>query len=77
MLVILAFSNVGESRGGREVATWLSMPSIILGLHFEAELGNYFKEAFAWHNRTGPHQTRSGYRMMEIHDLYFDSELPW
>jgi hypothetical protein len=36
-----------KSRVGREVATWLSMPSIILGIHFEAELGNYFKEAYA------------------------------
>ena len=66
-----------KSRVGREVATWLSMPSIILGIHFESELGNYFEEAYAWHNRTGPHHTRSGFRMMEIHDLYFDFELPW
>jgi hypothetical protein len=28
-----------KSRVGREVATWLSMPSIILGFHFESELG--------------------------------------
>ena len=54
-----------------------SMSSIILGLHFEAELGNYFEVAYAWHNRTGPNHTRSGFRMMEIHDLYFDFELPW
>ena len=53
------------------------MPSIILGIHFESELGNYFEKAYAWHNCTGPHHTRSGFRMMEIHDLYFDFELPW
>ena len=53
------------------------MPYMILGLHFEAELGGYFEETYAWHNQTGPSHTRSGFRMMEIHDLYFDYELPW
>eukprot|EP00581_Thalassiosira_minuscula_P011083 CAMPEP_0183718832 /NCGR_PEP_ID=MMETSP0737-20130205/11987_1 /TAXON_ID=385413 /ORGANISM="Thalassiosira miniscula, Strain CCMP1093" /LENGTH=102 /DNA_ID=CAMNT_0025948461 /DNA_START=699 /DNA_END=1007 /DNA_ORIENTATION=+ len=32
---------------GKEIATWLSMPSIMLGLHFEAELGSYFEETYA------------------------------
>jgi hypothetical protein len=47
----LTFAN--ESRSywkilvGREIATWLSMPPIILGLHFESELGLYFEEAYA------------------------------
>ena len=61
---------------GREVETWLSMPAIVLGLHFESELGKYFEEIYAWHNHPGPHNTRSGFQMMEIHNLYFDFELP-
>ncbi len=38
----LKFANESRSewkrRVGREIATWLSMPQIILGLTFEAEL---------------------------------------
>ncbi|KAL7548072.1 hypothetical protein ACHAWF_011358 [Thalassiosira exigua] len=41
------------------------MPSILLGLHFEAELGNYFEQVYSWHNRKGPFHQRSGFRMME------------
>lgn len=66
-----------KSRVGRELATWFSMPSIVLGIHFESEIGNYFEEVYAWHNRTGPHNSRSGFRMLKIHNLYFDYELPW
>ena len=77
----LYFSNHNRSswkgRVGSEFATWLSIPAIVLGLHFESELGNYFEEIYAWHNRPGPHNTRSGFQMMEIHNLYFDFELPW
>ena len=61
---------------GKEVATWMSMDTVILGLHFEAELGNYFEEVYAWHNRKGPINERSGFRMMEIFDLYFGFEVP-
>ena len=71
----LHFANNSRSswkaRVGKEVATWLSMPSVILGIHFEAELGNYFEEVYAWHNRSGPHNSRSGFRMMEIHKSMF------
>ena len=75
------FANFARSdwkrRVGKEIATWISMPAIILGLTFEAELGNYFEQAYAWHNRTGPFHTRSGFRMMEIHDYFWNFELPW
>ena len=64
-----------KSRVGRELATWFSMPSIILGIHFELEIGNYFEEVYAWHNRTGAHNFRSGFRVLEIHNLYFDCKL--
>ena len=77
----LHFANNSRSnwkrRVGREIATWVSMPSLILGLHFEAEIGSYFEEVYAWHNRTGPLNKRSGFRMMEVFDLYFGFEVPW
>ena len=53
------------------------MPYIVFGIHFEAQVGNYFEEGYAWHNRTGSHNPWSGFRMMEFHNLYFDFELPW
>ena len=60
-----------------EIAVWAMMPEIILGLHFEAELGAYFEEVYAWHNRTGPLNKRSGFRMKEIFDIYLGFEVPW
>ena len=48
------FANYSRSdwkrQAGKEVAIWLSMPPILLGLHFESELGNYFEQGYAWHN---------------------------
>ena len=66
-LVARALTFANQSRSGwkrcvgMEIATWLSMPPIILGLQFEDELGTYFEEIYAWHNRTGPLNKRSGY----------------
>ena len=61
----LIFANYSRSdwrrHVGKEIAVWLSMPAIILGLHFEAELGNYFEQAYDWHNRKGPFHDRSGF----------------
>ena len=52
----LTFANESRSdwkkRVGEEIATWLSMSSITLRLTLEAELGSYFEEIYAWHNRT-------------------------
>ena len=82
-LVAWAFTFANESRSswkrrvGREIAVWTLMPEIMLGLHFEAELGAYFEEVYAWHNRPGPLNQRSGFRMMEIFDLYLGFEIPW
>ena len=77
----LWFANYSRSpwkrRVGQEVALWSSMPEIILALHFEAELGNYFEQGYSWHNRKGPFHSRSGFRMMEIHDYYWDFEMAW
>ncbi len=66
-----------KHRVGKEIATWFSMPSILLGLHFESELGIYFEEITAWHNRKGPINNRSGFWMMELHSLYLGFEVPW
>jgi len=77
----LKFANESTSdwkrRVGQEIATWLSMPSILLGLHFESELGNYFEEIYAWHCRSGGLNKRSGFRMMEIYDVWLGFEVPW
>ena len=53
------------------------MPEIILGLTFEAKLGVYFEEVYAWHNHKGPFNKRPGFRMMEIFFLYLGFEIPW
>ena len=53
------------------------MDAILLGLQFESELGSYFEEVTAWHNRKGPINDRSGFRMMELFDLYLGFEVPW
>ena len=62
---------------GGETATWLLMPLILLGLHFEAKLGSYFEETYAWHNRTGPLHKGLRFRMLGMFDLYFGFEIPW
>lgn len=77
----LSWANWSRSdwkrRVGGEIATWLMMPEIILGLQFEAELGDYFETTYYWHNRPGPFNSRAGFRMMEVHELYFNFILPW
>ena len=54
----LVYANESRSnwkaRAGREIATWLSMPEVVLGLQFEAEIGAYFEGIHAWHNCKGP-----------------------
>ena len=77
----LWFANFSRSnwkrRASREITTWLTMPVIILGLHFEDELGNYFEQGYAWHNRRGPFYSRSGLWRMEIHDYFYDFQIAW
>ena len=53
--------NDWKRRVGGEIALWLSMPPVVLGLKFEAELGSYFEEIYAWHNWTSPLNVRSGF----------------
>ena len=53
------------------------MPSVILGLVFEAQIRSYSEEIYAWHICPGSLNRRSGFRMMEMFDLYFGFEVPW
>ena len=62
---------------GKEIALWLSMSSIILGLHFESELRNYFEQCSAWNNRKGPFHKRSGFGALEFQDYFWDFEMAW
>jgi hypothetical protein len=77
----LTFANGSQSKWkrcvGKEIASWISIPLILLGLYFELDLGSYFEEAYAWHNSTGPLNKRSGFRMLKIFDLYLGFEVPW
>ena len=77
----LHFANTSRSGWkksvGKKIAIWANIDSIRLGLHFEAEIGNYFEEIYAWYKRSGPINKRSGFRMMEVFDLYFGYKIPW
>lgn len=52
-------------------------PDIIVGLHFEAELKNYFETTYEWHANPGELSTRPGFRVMEYHQLYFEFIAPF
>ena len=60
---------------GQEDATWSCMESITLGLFLELEIGLYFEEIYAWHNRPGPINKRPGFLMLEIFQLYLGFEV--
>ena len=64
-------------RIAKEVATMLLMPAIIVALHFESELGNYFEVTSNWHAMPGELSTRPGFRMLEMHTLWFEFIMPW
>ena len=49
----------------------LFMPEIIVALHFESELGDYFEITSSWHSSPGELSTRPGFRMLEMHILWF------
>ena len=53
------------------------MSSLLLDIYFEAEIGEYFEVLYGWNNRAGPLYTQSGFRMMQVHELYFGFELHW
>jgi hypothetical protein len=64
-------------RIAKEVATMLFMPQIVLALHFESELDNYFEVTSSWHANPGKLCTRPGFRMLKIHVLWFEFIMPW
>ena len=67
-----------KRRAGKEVAAWLESDLIQFGLIAEAEVGDaYFAHTYYWHNRPGALHTRPGFRMMEVHELYFGFMLPF
>ena len=68
-------SECVEASCRKEITTWLD--SILLGLQFKSELGSYFEEIIAWHNRNGPFNDRSGFRMMELFDLFLGFGVTW
>lgn len=60
-----------------ETITMLLMPSIIVSIYFESELGDYFEVTYEWHANPGALCNRPGFRMMEYHQLYFEYIAPW
>jgi hypothetical protein len=64
-------------RIAKEVATMLFMPEIVLALHFESKLGNYFGVTSSWHANPSKLSTQPGFRMLEMHALWFEFIMPW
>jgi hypothetical protein len=64
-------------RIAKEVATMLFMPNIIVALHFKSELGDYFEVTSSGHANPGELSTQPGFRMLEMHALWFEFIMPW
>ena len=60
----------------KDVVEMISMPNIMVGVHFEADLGQYFEVTMKWHGYPGELSTQPGFRVMELHQLYFDYIAP-
>ena len=54
----------------------LMLPSIMVAIYFEADVGQYFEITSFWHALCGQSQ-RPGFRMMDIHSLYIDYCVPF
>jgi hypothetical protein len=76
-LYMYEHSDSWVKRASMEVVTMLLMPEIIVAIHFEAEVGEYFEVTSRWHCMPGALYTRPGFRVFEIHDLYFGFMAPW
>jgi hypothetical protein len=61
----------------KDVIEMLSIPNIMVGVHFEANLGHYFEVTMQWHAYPGELSTQPGFRVMEVHQLYFDFIAPF
>jgi hypothetical protein len=51
----------------KDVVKMLIMPSIMVGVHFEANLGQYSDVTIQWHAYPGEFSTQPGFRIMELH----------
>lgn len=61
----------------KELSVWLQMPEVIVGLHFENDMGKYFRVLYDWHCRTGPLYSRSGFRTLELYMFFKNWEMPF
>ena len=61
----------------QDVIIMLSMPGAIVTLHFESEIGCYFAVTSKWHASPGELFQRSGFRIMELHGLFFEFMAPY
>ena len=59
-----------------DVLRLLLMLPILISVHFEAELGQYFEITTFWHAQLGKSK-RPGFRMLDIHTLYLDFCIPF
>ena len=64
-------------RIAHEVALMLRMPSVILGLIFETDLGCYFETTMRWYSCAGEMSPTPGFRMKELHIFLYDFVQPW
>lgn len=55
----------------------LRMPSVILGLIFETDLGCYFETTMRWYSCAGEMSPTPGFRMKELHIFLYDFVQPW
>eukprot|EP00957_Ditylum_brightwellii_P093091 7087460-Ditylum_brightwellii.AAC.1 len=55
----------------------LMLPEIIVGLHFEREMGLYFEVTSKWHGTPGSLSTHYEFQLLELHALWFEFIAPW
>ena len=61
----------------KDVVEMLLLPEIMVALNFERETGLYFEVTSKWHSSPGQLSARPGFRMFEIHSLWFEFISPW
>ena len=71
------YSTPTPSNIANHLASLLMKPEILLGLHFESELGEYFEITTSWHSQPGETNTRNNFRMLELHTFWFEFIIPW
>ena len=61
----------------KDVVKMSLMPEILVALHFEREMGLYFEVTSKFHGQPGALSERAGFRVMELHSLWFEFVCPW